>query len=383
MRPQLQGIPFSASVSTGIYVHWPFCRVRCSYCPFAITTDQSLESSYIDALLIEIEKRGSAEQLVHTIFFGGGTPSRSSVEHLARVRSQIEASYAYAPVEFSIEANPEDVTAGLVSEWSALGIDRISLGIQSLHDEELRPLGRVHGRDLALRAIEHAAGATAPTRVSADLILGLPGQTVESYLESLELTLSSGIGHLSVYMLDLEEGTALHRQVELGRVRLPEDSLVADLYHRTIEVTSRYGLEQYEVSNFARPGEECLHNLRYWRRERYDGFGSGAHSFDGSGLRFGNSRDVQDYIEKITTGASAVELSDPVGSAESQREEIFLALRQVRGIEYSRLLDLRGEDAEKWIDDGKRNGWLSHTNERIRLTADGFLVSNELLSALF
>lgn len=366
----------------GIYVHWPFCRVRCTYCPFAITTEHSLETAYVEALLREIALGKSQPAVVETIFFGGGTPSRSPVTALEKVTEQLARSYRLELLEFSIEANPEDVSAEIVKAWTAFGINRISIGVQSLHDDELRPLGRIHGRERALEAIGEAIASGA--RVSADLILGLPGQTVGSYLETLETTLATGIGHLSVYMLDLEEGTTLFRQVELGKVSLPDDSIVGELYRRTIETAAGAGLTQYEVSNFARAGEECLHNLRYWTRRRYDGFGAGAHSFDGARLRTGNVRDIAGYISKVTTGdGSAVEMVDPLGEIEERREQIFLSLRQAKGIEYSRLRELCGEEADRWKLEGLREGWIREKDGRVMLTPAGYLVSNDLLSALF
>ncbi|HXH39811.1 MAG TPA: radical SAM family heme chaperone HemW, partial [Thermoanaerobaculia bacterium] len=263
----------------GLYIHLPFCRVHCTYCPFAVSTDIRLQDQYTDALLAEVEAR-SEREAADSIFFGGGTPSRTSRGNLVRVVGRLRERFAIDDgAEFSLEANPEDVTEDAVAFWRSLGVNRLSIGVQSFHDEELRPLGRVHGRVQALEAIRIASASG--VRTSLDLILGLPRQTAASFGETLETAIASGAGHVSLYMLDLEEGTMLARQVEGGRMSLPDDDLVATLYTSAIERFGEAGFAQYEISNFARHSQECRHNLRYWRREEYLGFGIGAHSFTG------------------------------------------------------------------------------------------------------
>lgn len=364
----------------GIYVHFPFCRARCTYCPFAISTDSTLEAAYVEQLLREIDSRSDGAE-VETVFFGGGTPSRTDASGLARVACAIRRNYRWNVSEFSIEANPEDVRDEVVDSWRELGIDRISIGVQSLNDVELRAIGRIHGGVAAVEALRVAAASGA--RVSADLIIGLPHQTPSSFLASLARVLDSGIGHISVYMLDLEEGTALESQVAKGRTLLPPSEHVADLYERTIEMVSAAGLEQYEVSNFARRGEECAHNLGYWTRRRYEGFGAGAHSFDGNVRRRGNERDVARYIERMAMEGSCEDLVDLLGPDEIRRESIFLSLRRAEGIEYSRLREWCGEEAVVWKENGIRDGLVVEKGGRVSLTAAGFLVSSDLLSQLF
>src|SRR3954467_15356041 len=191
----------------GLYIHLPFCRVHCTYCPFAVSTDIRLQDQYTEALIAEIEARSNGER-VDSIFFGGGTPSRTSRENLIRVVDKLRERFAVDEgAEFSIEANPEDVSADAVAFWRSLGVNRISIGVQSFHDDELRPLGRVHGRAQALEAVRVAAQSG--VRTSLDLILGLPRQTAESFGETLDLAIATGAGHVPLYMLDLEEGTML------------------------------------------------------------------------------------------------------------------------------------------------------------------------------
>jgi oxygen-independent coproporphyrinogen III oxidase len=369
-----------ASNLTGLYVHLPFCRVKCTYCAFAISTDLSLEAAYVEQLCREIELRANGARL-QSLYFGGGTPSRTSPASLRRIVATIrECCDTSALEEFSFEANPEDLNEDFLDLIVELGVDRLSLGVQSLQDDELYPLGRGHGRQRALDAIRAATSRN--LRVSADLILGLPKQSVDSYRRTLHELLDLGIGHVSVYMLDLEEGTALERQVKSARVMLPDDDLVAALYFETIAVAAERGLAQYEISNFARPGEESRHNLRYWNREPYIGVGTGAHSFDGID-RYANTRDTRDYIERMRDHGGAMTFRETPDKDEVVRERLFLSLRQAVGIDYAELRELKGEEAEEWVSRGLQEKWLRERGGRIAFTADGFVLSNEYLSQLF
>ena len=360
----------------GLYIHLPFCRVHCTYCPFAVSTDLRLQDQYTEALIAEIGARAKGEA-VDSIFFGGGTPSRTSRENLSRVVAKIRERFAiHDGAEFSIEANPEDVSDDAVAFWRSIGVNRISIGVQSFHDDELRPLGRVHGRAQALEAIRIAAASG--IRTSLDLILGLPRQTAARFEETLETAITTGAGHVSLYMLDLEEGTALARQVDDERVSLPEDDLVATLYVKAIDRFAEAGFAQYEISNFARPGEESRHNLRYWRRQEYLGFGIGAHSFIGD-RRFANTRDIHAYIEGQRDPVFAEEL----GEGEVRRETIFLGLRQAEGINYDDVVRLCGAEGIEWMQRGLSDGWLRRVENRVAFTPSGFLLSNDYISQLF
>jgi putative oxygen-independent coproporphyrinogen III oxidase len=368
-------------VPIGIYVHIPFCRRHCTYCPFAVSTRRDAEERTIDALLREIEMRGDGSLPADSLFLGGGTPSLTSVPNLARVFAAIRSKFVlHANAETTIEANPEDVTPENVTAWLEMGVNRISVGVQSLHDSELRPLGRVHSRDLALAALETAGHSGA--RVSADLIVGLPRQTPGSFRETLDLVLASGVGHLSVYMLDLEEGTMLQRQAFAGKVSIGSDDDVQEMYFWTIEQAARHGLEQYEISNFARPGERSLHNLKYWKREPYLGLGVSAHSFDGA-VRFANERDVDAYIARIGSGGDAVVFRETLSDEEERHERLLLALRQTAGLRYADLLELSGEEGAQWACRGFEEGWLHRDETHVAFTPRGFLLSNEYISQLF
>jgi len=363
-------------MSLGLYIHLPFCRVHCTYCPFAVSTDIKLQDPYTDALLAEIDSRAGGEA-VDSIFFGGGTPSRTSRENLTRIVERLRQRFSLADdAEFSLEANPEDVTSDAIVFWRTLGVNRLSIGVQSFHDDELRPLGRIHGRAQALEAIKIAS--LSGIRTSLDLILGLPRQTEKSFRETLGVATSTGAGHISLYMLDLEEGTALARQVEDSRVVLPDDDTVASLYASAVESLQAAGFAQYEVSNFARPGEECRHNLRYWRREEYLAFGIGAHSFTGD-RRYANTRDIKRYIG----GEREPAFAEILGDGEVRRETIFLGLRQTAGLDYEEFVRLCGEEGIEWMNRGLSEGWLRRVGERVAFTPSGFLLSNDYISQLF
>ena len=364
----------------GIYLHLPFCATHCTYCPFAISTDLALQSAYTDALVREIEAsvRGREPTEVDTIYFGGGTPSRTAIAHLRRIFEAIRASFVVAEgAEITLEANPEDVSDRAIAAWRDMGVNRLSIGVQSFSDDELVAIGRMHDRRRAVVAVQAIVASGA--RASLDLILGLPRQSAETFRESLDAAIALGAGHLSLYMLDLEERTPLQVQAARGRVTLPEDDLVADLYLEAVNRLGEAGLRQYEISNFARPGQESRHNLRYWRRDEYFGFGMGAHSFFGD-ERFANTRDIRKYIE---CSPQARDFSETLDEADVQRETIFLQLRQTSGMCYEDLIALRGREGTEWIERGLEDGWLVRDGERVAFTPSGFLQSNDFISQLF
>ncbi|HEX6100879.1 MAG TPA: radical SAM family heme chaperone HemW [Thermoanaerobaculia bacterium] len=385
-------------MSLGLYFHLPFCAVHCTYCPFAISTDLGLQDAYVDALIRDVGRgfspppgRGGGTApahegaglkprptLVDTVYLGGGTPSRTGLGHLARLFDAIRERYDLADgAEITLEANPEDVSSEAVAAWRALGVNRISVGVQSFHDDELGVIGRIHDRAQALDAVRAIVASGA--RANLDLILGLPHQTAESFRSSLDTAIELGAGHLSLYMLDLEERTPLQVQAARGRVSLPEDDLVADLYLEAVDRLGRAGLHQYEISNFAREGEESRHNLRYWTRSEYLGFGLGAHSFLGS-ERFANTREIRRYIE---LSPDARDFAEELGEDEVTRETIFLQLRQVSGMCYEDLVALRGKEGIEWIERGLQGGWLRRNDGRVAFTPSGFLQSNDFISQLF
>jgi oxygen-independent coproporphyrinogen-3 oxidase len=364
-------------MATGIYVHLPFCRVHCTYCAFAISTDLALQDAYASAVLREIGAAPAGEK-ADSLYFGGGTPSRMNEVNLRAIAGALRAQYDIDPAaEITLEANPEDVNDAALTIWRRLGVNRLSIGVQSFHDGELLAIGRVHDRSAAIAAVR--AAEAAGFRTSLDLILGLPTQTGTSFRESLRQAIGLGAGHLSLYMLDLEERSPLEVQVRRGRQTLPDDELVSDLYLEAVDSLAAAGLHQYEISNFARPGQESRHNLRYWRRDAYRGFGLGAHSFSGR-ERFANTRDIRRYI---ALSPEARDFAEMLGDDEVRHESLFLGLRQAGGMCYEDVVRLTGEEGIRWTERGTTEGWLRREGERVAFTPAGFLQSNELISQLF
>lgn len=361
----------------GLYIHLPFCRTRCNYCAFAISTRPELDDLYTDAILGELDER-SADETLETVYYGGGTPSRSSLRSLERIREGIDAAFDNtATVETTMEVNPEDVTDLNAEEWSRLGIDRFSIGVQSFDNSELRSVGRLHGELGAIKAIEALEKTGA--RLSLDLIAGLPSQSDESFRRSIDFTIQSGVGHVSVYMLDLEPGSPLESLERSGEVSLPSEDSVAARYQELVERFDDAGLKQYELSNFARTDQESKHNRRYWSRQPYLGVGLGAHSFDGS-RRWGNTRNMRKYLE-ASTDSERIEIEETLTPDEARREVLMLGLRQNAGIERRLFEKLTGEKGETWRRRGIEHGWLQ--TERVAFTTKGFVLSNALISDLF
>lgn len=364
----------------GIYVHLPFCRAHCTYCPFAVSTDLSQERGYMSALFAEIRTAPPAH--ADTLYIGGGTPSRSSPAALRELFETIRSRFSLLTgAEVTLEANPEDISVPALDLWLELGVTRLSIGVQSFHDQELAPLGRLHGRDGARAALELARGS-GHFSLNVDLILGLPGQTRASFLDSLEQAIDAATDHLSLYLLDLDEDTALRRQIQSGRQVVQPDDDAAEVYLLAVSRLESAGLRQYEISNFSVPGRESRHNLRYWNRSTYRGFGLGAHSFDGE-RRFANTRDLGEYIFRMTNAGSARDFEETLASDDCRRETLFLSLRRRSGIEESIISSLCGDAAVAWIEEGEEEGWIRREQGRVVLTPRGFLVSNELIARLF
>ena len=369
----------------GVYVHIPFCSIRCAYCDFPTVAgrDDRIEA-YLDALVREIgamqrDLPGSAD----TVFVGGGTPSRLEPAQLARVLDAVGRRFSVRnDAEITLEGNPESLTRERLEGYRAAGVTRISVGVQSLDDAVLRRAGRAHDGAESIRALRDARRAGFPD-VSADLIAGLPGERLDGWAETLRRVMDQGPDHVSVYLLETDKDTPLSRGVRNGRVVVADDDALAAAYQTTVAVLEAGGWLLYEISNFARPGKRSRHNLKYWSDEPYAGFGNGAHGYV-AGVRRANRRDVDGYIAAVERGEDPAEWNEPFDSRRRLAEALFLGLRRREGVDLSALAARYGEDplsvwAEAWRL-GAEAGLVEEGDGRTRLTPEGRLRSNALFA---
>lgn len=368
-----------------VYVHIPFCRWRCSYCDFNIYAGmRRWFAPYIDALGKEIRRFGEAagRPPVRTIYIGGGTPSLLPLSLLGRLFEALhEAFRVPSGIEITLEANPSGLSIAYLEGVRALGVNRLSFGVQSAHPDELHLLRRDHTFE---EACEHIAMARAAgfTNLNVDLIYGLPGQTLPRWRETLEAVLALGPEHLSAYALIVEERTTLHRWIREGRVPPPDPDSAAEMYEWTRERLERAGYRHYEISNWARPGYESRHNMVYWRYEPYVGFGAGAHSFL-DGRRWANARHPRDYIKRTERGESVVAEEETLDRRTQMAEMMILGLRLVaEGVAEARFRARFGvgirEAYGAVVAELEEAGLVRWEGDRLRLTPRGQLLGNRV-----
>lgn len=373
----------------GIYIHVPFCRSRCSYCDFATGAyEGALAERYVGAVAREVEAfRGAgARAEVDTVYFGGGTPSLLTPEQVSRLLGAVRRRFSVeAGAEVTLEMNPGTVTAEHLRRLREAGVNRASFGAQTFDDRELRRLGRTHTADDTRRTLADLR-ESGFDNVSFDLIAGLPRQTLEAWAANLEEALRLRPEHLSLYLLEVHEGTPLAEQIGAGRYPAPDPDLAAEMYRLTVERTRAAGYEQYEISNFCLPGRESRHNMKYWTGAPYFGFGCSAHSFDGRLTRWSNERDARAYVESVEGKGGAVVARDELDERGAGAEALFLGLRLLgRGVDLAehRALyrrDVRADYAEDLARFGEA-GLVRIDGDVLRLTPEGALLSNEVFSA--
>jgi putative oxygen-independent coproporphyrinogen III oxidase len=372
----------------GIYVHWPFCAAKCPYCDFNSHVVKNVDQeAWADALCRELAHMAGLqdERPVTSIFFGGGTPSLMQGETVARVLEEIRSLWPWTNnVEITLEANPTSVEAGRFTAYADAGINRLSLGVQSLDPEALSKLGRLHTVDEARAAFE-LARATFP-RLSFDLIYARPGQTLEAWEDELKEALTFAADHLSLYQLTLEPGTPFYELGQRGALVLPEDETARALYDLTGEICSKVGLAAYEVSNYAAQGAQSRHNLTYWRYGDYIGVGAGAHGrLSLGGKRFATSTLSQPgaWLESVSLKGHALQERSEI-SPEAQGEEFLLmGLRLASGIEKRRYEKLVGRVPD-WsaLTDLKDLGLLAQDEQIVQASQEGRLVLNTLIAEI-
>jgi oxygen-independent coproporphyrinogen-3 oxidase len=367
------------------YVHVPFCAHKCGYCDFAsVAGADALADRYLDALERELAALGGP-QPVATIFVGGGTPTRLEVPQLARLLDLVARRFPLDPGgEWTVEANPETLDAAKADALLAGGVNRVSLGAQSFRPDSLRVLEREHTPGQVARALDLVRPRFA--RWSLDLIFGVPGSTVADWRADLEAALSLGPSHLSCYGLVYEKGTALWKQWNAGSVRALDEETERAMYEHTIDRLAAAGLEQYEISNFARPGEESAHNLVYWANDAYFGVGLGAARY-ARGVRSSNTRELMAYIRRLESGADPTGPTETLDPEARARETAVLMLRRTRvGLDRADFRLRTGFDldamAGEVIAKYARLGLLEDDGRRVRFTREGLFVADSILSDL-
>lgn len=356
-------------MTTGLYIHLPFCKQKCNYCDFASFSGREI---LIDSYLTALEKEAAPFRhfCVDTLYVGGGTPSLLSQAQLERFCSFISKNFA--PVssfaESTFEANPESLTPDKIALLKQAGFNRLSLGLQSFCDEELKTLGRVHDSETFLKTY-HNARAGGFKNINVDLIAGLPGQCLESFLSGLKKVLALKPEHLSVYGLQIEEGTPFFEQ---GIVC--NQPLMREMLERTHFCLQEEGYHHYEISNFSLPGRESKHNLRYWQYGEYVGLGSAAASFI-QGERRQNVADLQEYIRRVSHQKTPVDFSEKLEGKVLEGEKLLLALRQLDGVELTPLQESYfGREITRHV----QGGLLLREGKKVKLSFEGLFLANEV-----
>lgn len=374
----------------GLYFHIPFCLSKCAYCDFNSSTPESDEiiSRYISAMISHMERyravSGSYEP--DTVFIGGGTPTSIPTSELIRLIKAIKKNFKLTKrAEFSVEANPATVTYSGLVRMRRAGVNRLSVGLQSAHENELKALSRIHSRKDFLQTYKMARDAKYDN-INVDLMFGIPHQTTASLMHTLRYVTNLGPDHISLYDLKIEPGTAFHRNYREISQFLPDEDTEADMYLNAIELLRGSGYLQYEISNFARPGHMCAHNLKYWNCDEYLGFGVSAHSYF-NGNRFSFTDDINRYIQGVEVKESKVRITEDceeVAERERVGEYIMLRLRLASGIndrEFAKRFGfsfevMYGEKCKRFV----KNGFMTSNSGVYALTPSGMFISNYIIS---
>lgn len=377
----------------GIYIHWPFCLSKCPYCDFNSHVRAGIdEAAWGASLLRELDHYASemSGRVVGSVFFGGGTPSlmppRITAALIERIHDRFDVT---DDLEITLEANPTSVEAGRFKEFRAAGVNRVSLGVQSLRDRELSFLGRGHSAEEAKAAIRLARAHF--DRMNFDLIYARPEQTVSDWKTELGEAIDLAADHLSLYQLTIEEGTAFANIYRRGGFALPDEETAAELYDMTLETTVKAGLPAYEISNHARPGAECRHNILYWRYGDYIGVGPGAHgrilTAEGDAIATVQARKPEDWLSAVEQAGHGTITREPLKAADRAIEMVMMGLRLREGIDCARFKARIGQPITDFLDsrvlaDAISDGLLVHAQDRLKTTSRGAAVLNRLLADL-
>lgn len=363
-----------------VYIHIPFCLRKCNYCDFLSFYRPEEMTSYVDALAKEMEIAAAAYEVkAKTIFIGGGTPSCLEESLLEIVLQAVQKYFgSEALVEYTMEANPGTLSAEKLALMRKYGVNRLSLGVQSDRTDHLKMLGRIHSFDEARQAVE-LARAAGFENINLDFMYGLPGQTAEQWSETLVNAIRLNPQHLSLYQLKIEEGTAMYQWLEDGKISEFDDEQALAMYRIAQHVLAEHGYGQYEISNYAQPGRESLHNQVYWRTENYLGVGLGACSWVRP-LRWNNQFEMNDYIGLVQTGQLPEQEPEHLTETEQMEETVFMALRMNQGLSKQLFSERFAKPAEAVFADALRRcmekGWIKETEEAYFLTEEGRVLGN-------
>ncbi len=376
----------------GLYIHWPFCRSKCPYCDFNSHVEGVVDHKrWAKALIAELDHLADdiGKRPLSSIFFGGGTPSLMAPSTAEALIDRAITHFGAEPdLEITLEANPTSAERERLADFKAAGVNRLSLGVQSLDNDALRFLGREHSADEALNAVQHAA--TLFDRFSFDLIYARPEQSLDAWDQELSRALDYAGGHLSVYQLTIEQGTRFYNLHQKGALRLPDDDIQADLFDLTQERLSAAGLPAYEISNHAAPDQACRHNLTYWQAGDYAGIGPGAHgrlTIGGQRLATQTERMPRAWLDAVDRHGHGEQPRTVLDVGDQVIEMILMGLRTTEGIEIRRLERLSGYPIYETLDGDAINrfieeDWLRVSDGRMAATSAGFLRLNAILSAL-
>ncbi|HWQ32887.1 MAG TPA: radical SAM family heme chaperone HemW [Blastocatellia bacterium] len=382
---------WSSEQAAGLYLHIPFCATRCHYCNFATGGYESeLARQYVAALQCEIRRTAATLSAapglrqVDTIYFGGGTPTTLSIEQLASLIELCRAEFEVAPdTEITAEANPGSVSLEYLKELRHTGLNRLSFGVQSFDDGELQMIGRTHTAADARAAI-HLAREAGFDNISLDLIAGLPEQKMETWRRNLDEAFALEPDHLSVYLLELYKDAPLLHRIRRGELRAIDDELTVAMYFELLDAAAAQGFEHYEISNWARPGRESRHNLKYWTGAPYHAFGVSAAGYNGHS-RWSNTRNIHEYLERIERGESAVTERTELSDDDRQSEALFLRLRLKDGVNLTSHERRFGISVrERYRDELERlneAGLIELSDETLKISRAGTVLANEVFAA--
>lgn len=371
---------------SGIYIHIPFCKQACSYCDFYFLTRGELRQPFVDALVSEIESYRSStftKETVRTIYMGGGTPSLLNQQQLESIFEALHEVFDINAVEITMELNPDDVTPDYLSMIQNLGVNRASMGIQSFDKKLLEFMHRAHNPEEAFKALKALQNTGFPS-FTADLIYGNPGQSLEILERDIDKLLRFDPPHISAYSLTVEPNTRLGKQVELGRIKAPGDDHVSEHFDLVREKLAGAGIEQYEVSNFSKPGKEAVHNSNYWNHENYVGLGPSAHSFwwdEAGASRWQNQANLKKYLNNKPEVYREEE--EKLSKNSLAEERLMLGLRTKWGISKENIRERYGyrftNSQQEWMNKQIENGFLKKNEDVLRMTTEGLKISDHLI----